>query len=216
MNLKNLTLFLLLTCIVCMAFQCRKEPVNFDYNFQAQVDIYPLKKIYSLTDTIWIETDIPNKILFDTKTNQSFNADTGQISLMVNYNEFTSTPRNPSNGLCDVITANGVNKDRHLFTGGVQTFIMYGCGQPNYKTRIGFKPNYKGVFRIQFLKDQLFQNCPNKIIKYPATISYRFKAVDLNPDVLNALPEKDRDGSEGTRLYTQMINNREIFVFKVE
>ena len=199
-----------------MGFQCSKEPANFDYNFQAQADIFPLKKSYSLTDTIWIETDLPNKFLFDTKSNQNVNADTGQVSLMVNYNEFASTTRNPSNGLCDVITINGANKDRHLFPGGVQTFITYGCGQSNFKTRIGFKPNYKGVFRIQFVKDQLFQNCSNKIIKYYATISYRFKNVDLNPDVLNSIPEQDRDGTEGTKLYTQMINNREMFVFKVE
>lgn len=216
MNLKNLTLTLLFTCIVCMGFRCEEDPINFNYNFQVQVDVFPLKKIYSLTDTIWIETDIPNKILFDNKSNQSINADTGQLALMINYNEFTSNTRNPSNGLCDVITANGVNTDRNLFPGGVQTFIVYGCGQPNYKTRIGFKPNYKGVFRIQFLKDQVFQNCTNKIIKYYATMSYRFKAVDLNLDLLNALPEKDRDGNEGTQLYTQMISNREMFVFKVE
>src|SRR5215213_9225991 len=150
MNLKNVTLSLLFICMICMGFQCRKEPVNYEYNFQAQVDLFPLKKIYSLTDTIWIETDILNKFLLDTRSNQSINADTGQISLMVNYNEFASATRNPSNGLCDVITANGVNKDRNLFPGGIQTFIVYGCGQPNYKTRIGFKPNYKGVFRIQF------------------------------------------------------------------
>ena len=203
MSLRNLTLSLLIIGIVCMGFQCRKEPANFDYNFQAQVDIFPLKKSYSLTDTIWIETDLPNKFLLDTKSNQNINADTGQISLLVNYNEFASATRNPSNGLCDVITTNRVNKDRYLFTGGVQTFITYGCGQPNYKTRIGFKPNYKGVFRIQFLKDQLFQNCSNKIIKYYATLSCRYKSVDLNLDILNALPEKERDGKEGTQLYTQ-------------
>ena len=216
MKRKNLTLWFLFACLFSMGFQCRREPVDFSYAFRAEVDIYPLKKIYSLTDTIWIETDLPNKSLFDTKSNQNINADTGQVSLMVNYNEFASTLRNPSNGLCDVITINGANKDRYLFPGGVQAFITYGCSQPNYKTRIGFKPNYKGVFRIQFLKDQIFQNCSNKVIKYYATLSYRFKAVDLNLDILNALPEKDRDGAEGTKLYTEKINNREMFVFKVE
>ena len=213
---RNLTICFLFACIFSMGFQCRKEPVNFSYNFRADADIYPLKKIYSLTDTIWIETDLPNKFLFDTRSNQNVNADTGQISLMINYNEFASVSRNPSNGLCDVITINGVNKDRNLFPGGVQTFITYGCGQPNYKTRIGFKPNYKGIFRIQFLKDQIFQNCSGKIIKYYATISFRFKSIDLNLDILNSLPEKERDGKEGTQLYTQMINNREMLVFKVE
>ena len=216
MNLKNLTLCLLFICILSMGFQCRKEPVNFTYNFQAQVHIFPLKKIYSLTDTIWIETDVPNKNLFDIKTNQNINADTGQIAIMANYNEFTSTIRNPSNGLCDVITGNGVNKDRNLFPGGVQTFVVYGCGQPNYKIRIGFKPNYTGVFRITLSKDQIFQNCTNKINKYYATLTYKFKNVDLNLDIFNALAEKDRDGTDGTKFYTDLINNREMFVFKVQ
>lgn len=199
-----------------MGFQCKEEPVNFTYTFQAQVDIFPLKKIYSLTDTIWIDTDLPNKMLFDTKSNQNINADTGQISLLVNYNEFGNIGSNPSNGLCDVITPNGLNNGRYLFAGRVQTFITYGCGRPDYKVRIGFKPNYKGVYRIQLLQNEIFEACQNKIAKYYASISYKFKNVDLNLDVLNALPEKDRDGKEGTQFYSQMINNREMFVFRVE
>jgi len=216
MNLRNLTLSILFFCLVSMGFRCKDLPLNFDHNFQAQVDIFPLKKIYSLTDTIWIETDLPNKLLFDTKSNQNINADTGQIPLIINYNEFASTPNNPTNGVCDVITINGVNKNRYVFPGSVQAYLEYGCGQPDYKTRIGFKPNYKGYYSLILGNDHIFENCPNKVIKSYSILSFRFKNIDLNMDILNSIPEKDRGTKEGTNFYTEKVNNREMFVFKVE
>jgi hypothetical protein len=217
-----LTIFaLLLTSLLTMNFQCRKEifePKPLVYTLEVPIDIYPLKKSYSLTDTIWIQTDLPTKFLFDTKTNQFIFADTGNITLSAVFNEFGTSITNPPNGFCDIITSNGVNNNRQLSqwgTGG--SFENYGCGQSNYKCRVGIKPNQKGTYWLSLFNDLLFESCINKVIPYNALISYKYKRVDLNLDIFNSLSINDKGGNNGTiKFYTDKINNREGFVFKVE
>src|SRR5215204_1834288 len=89
-----------------MNFRCVKEgvPKPFDNNFEIPVDIYPLKKVYTLTDTIWIETDVPGKFLFDLKTNRNILVDSGKITFSATFNEFGTYITNAPNGLADVIS----------------------------------------------------------------------------------------------------------------
>jgi hypothetical protein len=204
--------------LLTLNFRCEKEPpVAFEHTFEIPVDIYPLKKAYSLTDTIWLETVVTGKFLFDTKTQQSLLADSGSITFRATYFAFGSSIKNPGNGFCDVISSPGAIADRELsITTTVAAVNNYGCGQPSYKIKVGFKPNYRGTYSLSLLKYILLLNCPNRVLRYNATISYRYKNVDLNMDVFNSLSYTDKGRSDGNKFHTDGIKNREEFVFKVE
>jgi len=203
--------------ILTMNFRCSKDVVQpFQYEFTASVDIYPLKKSYTRNDTVWIETDLPTKFLFDSKSGQNINADSTQIILRATYNEFGTSIHNPPNGFCEIISSNGntvLRSESPWATGGD---LQYGCGQPSFKCRIGFKPNYRGTYGLILSKNDLLTNCPLKVKWLYANLVLRYKNVDLNQDVFNQLPISDKGGNGGASFYTNMINTREMFVIKVE
>ena len=215
-----ITVVSLLIWILSMNFHCSRENIDakpFEHTFEVPVNIFPLKKTYSLTDTLWIETDLPSKILFDTRTGTNVLADTGKLTFGASFNEFGTYVTNPPNGFCDIITIRGVNTNRQLSQWGTSGSIEnYGCAEPNYTCRVGYKPLIKGTYWLALKKDLLLERCANKITPYNATISYKYKNGDLGFDIFNSLSKNDKDGTEGIRFYTNKINNREIFVFKVE
>jgi hypothetical protein len=210
----------LLTSLLSLDFRCQKdpEPKPFEQTFLAPVNIFPVKKTYSLTDTIWIETDLPSKTLFDTRANQNTPADTGKITFGASFMEFGTSITNPPNGFCDVITANGLNTNRQVSQWETSGLVEgFGCGQSHYKIRIGFNPNEKGVYGLFLIKDPRFESCPNKVIPYHAAISYNYKNnVDMNAEIFNSLSDNDKGGKDGIKFYSGKINNREAFIFRVE
>lgn len=220
MNNKYTILLLLLIAVLTMNFRCMREDIEqrpYEQSFQVPVDIYPLKKTYSLSDTIWIETDITGKSLFDTRSNQLILADTGQLHFEASFNRFVTDVTNPPNGFCDVITHRGVNTDRYLGYWSTGGFVnQYGCGLPTYKCRIGFKPLIRGTYYLILANNKLFESCTNKVRPYHAELSFRYKSPDLGLDVFNAMSKNDKGGNDGIRFYTEKINNREAFVFRVE
>ena len=219
MTNKYSLVLILFIAILTMNFTCVKDnmEIPIEQMFQIPVDIYPLKKSYSLTDTIWIETDIIGKTLFDTKSNQTVVVDTGQLDFGATFNFFGSSITNPPNGFCEIITLRGVNTDRQLSHHGTIGYLdRYGCGQSSYKCRIGYKPLIKGTYWLILTSDRHLQSCPNKILPYYASISYKYKTADLGLEIFNALSINDKGGKDGIKFYTNRINNKEIFVFKVE
>jgi len=210
---------ILFLALISLNFHCG-DPVDakpFDHTFEIPVDIYPLKKVYSLNDTIWLTTDVPTQYLFDTKTNSNVLADSGSISLWVGYNEFGTHITNPPNGFADVITAGGVNLDRiNSQWGTTGTAESYGCGRPDYTCRIGFKPLQKGVYSIALPIDQYLESCPAKRVPYYASITYRFKNVDLGLDIFNSLSKNDKGGNDGINYFTTQVRNRTTFIFAVQ
>ncbi len=220
MSLKYFTpVILLLLSLLTMNFQCRDKFATkpFEQRFQAEVTISPLKKTYSLTDTIWIETDIPGKFLFDLNSSQNINADTGTIDFGASFNEFGTYVQNPPNGFCIVIAQSGVTVDREFSQWATGISIKnFGCGQPAYKVKTGIRPNIKGSFCLALNQDRLMGTCTNKVIPYYATISYKYKNVDLGLDVFNALSTSDKGGNAGDVFYSNKIRNREVFVFNVQ
>lgn len=212
-------LALLGASMLIMGVDCYKKPYPVppaDYSFEIPVKIFPVKRTYALTDTIWIETDIPAKFLYDTKSAQTINADTGKVFFAASYNEFGTYIVNPANGFCDVITqATGVNQDRNLGTWGTGGSKVDGCGQPDYRIRIGFKPNYRGAYGLYLLENLLLASCPSKIKPYNADVSFKYEAADLGFDIFNALSDKDKGGKSGVQILTDKINKKEVFVFLV-
>lgn len=210
---------ILLFALLSFNFRCVDEAVAkpFEHTFEIPVDIYPLKKVYSLTDTIWLTTDVPTQYLFDTKTNSNVLVDSGMISISAGYNEFGTYITNPPNGFADVITAGGVNLDRFNSQWGTTGYAeSYGCGRPDYTCRIGFKPLQKGVYSLMLPTDQFLESCPAKRVPYYASITYRYKNVDLGLDVFNSLSKNDKGGNDGINFYNGKIRDRLVFVFSVQ
>lgn len=203
--------------VLTLKFHCGKDVVNvpYEYEFTGAVDIYPLKKSYSLNDTIWIETDLPSKFLYDGKSGLTINADTTKILFRATYNEFGTSITNPPSGFCEVISSNGNIVQQRLSQWATGGDIQYGCGKPDFKCRIGFKPNYRGTYSLVLQKEDLLGNCPGKIKPIYATVSLRYKNVDLNRDIFDGLPNSEKGGDLGT-FYINKINNREAFIIKVE
>jgi len=218
MDRKYITLFVVIFFgLSALNFRCSKDVVpTFGHSFEAQVDIYPIKKTYALSDTIWIETDLPSKVLYDTKLNQGVIADTGNMSFGATFNEFGTYITSPSNGFCDIITGNAVNSNRELSQWATSVTVNnFSCGSANYKYRIGFKPNQKGTFHLMLPQDILFESCPNKIVPYNATISFKYKNIDLGQDIYDALSAYDKGEQNGITYIYQAIGHRRTFIFKV-
>jgi hypothetical protein len=208
-----------LFALMGLNFQCERdfESKPFEQTFQIPVQISPFKKSYPLSDTIWIQTEVPNKFLFDTKTAQSINADSGRIDFSAVFNRFGTDITNPAGGFCDIITSNGINIERGLAqwsTAG--SFSNYGCSQPDYRVRIGFVPKVRGTYWLVLFKDILFGSCTNKVNPYYASLSFKYTNPDLNLDVFNALPDDIKGGNNGKGFYTEKINNKEVFIIRVD
>lgn len=211
---------LLVASLLTMQFRCHRDDIlttDFQQAFEIPVDIYPLKKSYTLTDTVWIETDISAKLLFDKKTGLALPADTGMISFGASYNLFGTSITNPANGFCEVIVLNGGNPNRQLSQWATSGFIQeFGCGQSSYRCKMGFRPLLKGTYFLSLGKDLLMGSCPDKVVRYNASVSYRYKSADLGLEIFNALSDNDKGGKEGIAFHTSKIINREFFIFKVE
>lgn len=207
--------------LLSLNFHCGETDVDekpFDHEFQIPVKIYPLKKSYSLSDTIWIETDVSNKFLFDTKTNQFVNTDTGRIDFAGVFNRFETDVTSPPDGFCDVITVNGVNAERRLgqwsTTGSLS---RYGCSSTDYRCRIGFRPKVKGTYWLALFQDRLFGSCPNKLQPPYASLSFKYDSnADLNLDILNSLPDHLFGGKKGKKIYVNEVDAKEVFIARVE
>ncbi len=212
------TLLLLMCSILMLNFRCDTDQVQrpFDHTFEIEMSIFPLKKAYSLSDTIWLETQVAGKQLWDTKTSQYFLADTGYLSFNISYYGFGLQSWLP-NSLSNVITFNGVNNDRIISQWSTEAKVEnYGCTQSSYRMRVGFKPNHAGTYSLLLPKDLLLGSCNNKIVYYNATTSFKFQNVDLNLDVFNSFASAENLGNDQKKHFTGKISNREMFVFKVQ
>ena len=215
-----LLLVVLVMTFFGMNFHCGKPIVDakpFEQTFQVPVQVYPSKKTYSLADTIWIETAVPGKTLFDTKSNQMMGVDTGKIDFAAVFNRFGTDITSPPDGFCDIITSAGVNVERQLGQWSTTgSFSNYGCVQPDYKCRIGFKPKQRGTYFLTLFKDQLLGSCASKVVPYYASLAFTYQNPDLNVDVFNALPDEVTGGSSGKKFYLDKLANKEIFIVRVD
>ncbi|MEO8404849.1 MAG: hypothetical protein ABI480_09645, partial [Chitinophagaceae bacterium] len=186
-----------------------------EYKFEIPVKITPLKQTYALTDTIWIETNQTDRKLFDLLTNTLVTMDTGYIYFGAAFNQFGTRVVNPPDGFCDVITPAGVNIGRNLGQFGTGIAIEYGCGQPDYKVRIGLLPHYRGTFSVNSGQQLLLQQCPGQTRRYYAEVNFKYEGADLGLNIFNSLSSNDQGGKDGRKFYRDKIAAREYFVFRV-
>jgi hypothetical protein len=221
MKRNTITLAVMLVVSICsMNVDCynRADSTDFhpiDYKFEIPVKITELKKTYALADTIWIETNQTAKTLYDVMSNSLVTADTGFITFGASFNEFGTAITNPPNGFCDVLSPAGLNVGKDNGYWGTSVRYEYGCGQPDYKVRLGFLPHYRGTFYLSLLEQDYLQACPQKHIRYYAQMAYKYEAPDIGLDIFNSLPDNLQGGNGGRDFYRKGIADKEIFVFQV-
>lgn len=221
--MKNKVLFITIAAFVALftfGFQCGKDSIapELKYNFRIPVDVYPLKKSYRLTDTIWIEADINGKALYDTISKQNVVVDSASLSLDVRYVQLAATNTNPPDGFCQIISAANNNIYRQLYKGTTSAnFSNYGCGQTSLRWKLGFKPNYTGTYAIFLSSGGSLQFCQGVRQSYYAPYSFQYKPTDLNKDLFDALPDTARKNDDYQLPYfTDGFIRKTILIVKVE
>lgn len=213
-------ILLLFTALLSMGFQkCNKEEIKSKYNFLEKLDLHPVQKIYQVGDTIWLEYINSSKMLFDKNTGQKILADNVGIQFQVSYNSrYSKNPVTSSGGLCDFISPVGININRYMGQTGNSALMNFGCnGANNYNFKVGVVLKQKGYYSLGLFDNQrsVF-GCSNRIPAFPhSTIAYRFNLADCNKDIYFSIP-KDQRMSDATAYPEREIDNKEVFVLKVE
>ena len=167
-----LLLFLVITTL-SSSFQCNKDypqnnPVS-KYAFKESVSIFPYQLNYNIGDTIWIDLNIPRKMIFDSISGTRIIYDSLNFFSIAQVDLLYKNPFIANGPLADFIYPQGVSA--YSSTGGPQTFtqISFVCApSSDYHLLLGIILKQKGVFGISFYNSYLrkcFSNStdPNKL-----------------------------------------------------
>lgn len=208
----------LFIALLCMGTQCRKQEIEYKYNFLEKINLYPVQKVYQIGDTIWLQYTNTNKQLYDVHTSNYILSDTVSVDFQISLNSRYNTPLNPSDGFCDFLTVNGLNLGRYLNVYGSGFLNSFGCNNTyNYNFTVGVVLKQKGIYSLDLLgSPRNVIACPNRISSFPlSTIEYRFDVIDCNKDIFLSIPPISRIEStkEGTE---NKIDNKQVFIVNVE
>ena len=200
--------------LLSMGFQCGKDDffINPVYEFSEKMTLTPYKKTYNIGDTIILQFHTNNKQLFDKLSNSYITTDTSLLSIFFTYRKRYTVDTQPE-FYSDVHVENPINllfttaheRDNHL------SFIT-DCAAPNFQFKASFIPKKAGIFSID--PTVILAYCPNKIYRPYTTSRFYFNLSDCNKDVWLSIPAASRASDDSYML--PRIDNKEIFVFKVE
>jgi hypothetical protein len=187
-------IFLYLSAFLSLAVQCGDdspvpEPGHLP-QFMEEVSITPFKKEYKVGDTIWLETLIPDKNLFNLTTERDTLVNDMNIPFSVNFSF-----KYPKNDIRDPVDENDfrVINDQNLTIirrqGAILTY--YGCNESDFNIKIGFILGNRGVFTIR-LDDSYLRSCNGNVRDDRMPISYKFDVIEGNKDIYLAIPEASR------------------------
>ncbi len=155
---KNLTLVILITIgVVSINSTCTKDGVlgcaNSVYSFKTGVQAYPDKDSILVGDTIWLEVNIPTKLI-DVSTNTLVDfSDAANFGSAISFDMFIGgSISNPGISFA----ANNFNfflsKGNAVINGSTERIREYLFIQSNntYTFKLGIIPKRKGVFGIGF------------------------------------------------------------------
>jgi hypothetical protein len=149
--------------ILNVNFQCGKEfdgviPEN-EFEFKETVSISPYRLDYNVGDTIWLTVNIPDKKLFDEKTNTRVFFDSASFTSVAQVDLLYNNPFLTNGPFASFIFPTGVSAN--FINGGAQTstYISYGCApSSDYHLRLGIVMVKKGVFGLSFYNPSI-QKC---------------------------------------------------------
>lgn len=185
-------IFLYFSAFLSLAVKCDDNDPEPSYQpqFLEEVSIKPFKKEYKVGDTIWLETLIPDKYLFNSITKQDTLVDNIDIPLSVYF--FSRHPR-PGFGVPadenDFRVINEQNLNVKKGQGAILTY--YGCNKTDFKIKLGIILGNKGVFTIG-LNEGVVKPCDGSFPEKKISISYRFDVTEGNKAIYLAIPESSK------------------------
>ena len=164
MKKKNVVIVtVLLFGILNIKFQCDKDYEGIapetKYEFKESVTITPYKLVYKVGDTIWLVVNIPDKKLFDEKTNTRIFFDSASFTTIAQIDLLYNNPFIGTGPFASFVFPAGISAYNN--SGIAQTYanINYGCSPSTaYNLLIGIVLIQKGVFGISIFNTAI-QKC---------------------------------------------------------
>lgn len=204
----------LVISLMCMGAKCDKEYIEpkLAHEFFEKLTLTPYKKIYSINDTITVQFQTTDKMLFDRITNSTISTETSQLFVGFYYHKRYIIGTEPE-FFCEIEVDNPIDLSfTTLYPWYNVLSYKTDCSSPNYFLKVSFIPKKTGIYSLEsFISNQY---CPNKIDNPYTTTKFIFDLADCNKDVWLSIPPESRGGELG---FTDVqILKKEIFVFKVE
>ena len=232
MKSNGLLITILFFAVLSYNFQCGKEdPIPGSTrevtNLEMALDIYPVKKKYTLGDTIWIEANQPDKKLTDLKSDTQIPIEAAQFNIPFMFHVLNKQVLVPGGGFCqfigpetlEIVTSNGYFDSRYNVywnynTGTIQKF---GCDRGEYKFKIGIKLKAKGIFYIGLGASRI-ENCGlnNENLYQDTYLSFRFNEQDVNTDIYNESPKLPETDPYRIGFDTNLLRDKRAFVVQVD
>lgn len=226
---------LLLLTIVIVAFfsfnfQCGKDKELIDkqeelQNIEMLMDIYPVKKKYAIGDTIWIDANLPDRMLSDAKNNTKILIDTVRFNIPFIFKVVTKQTLVPSGGFCEFInpqqlqlaTSSGYYDSKYnvYWNYNTGTLLHFGCSESPSAFKVGIQLNTRGAFYIGLSGSSLF-SCDNKGALQNKYLSFKFNEPDLNLQVYNDLPKLPENDPYWIGFDVNLLNDKKAFIVQVE
>ena len=199
---------------ITMGMQCNKEmpPPNPVFQYTAKLSLTPLKKVYSINDTIWIEYKTADKTLFDKLSASNISTDTTSLKVFFTLIKQYPIDRNIDT-YASVVVENGldINFGPLVSTRNDLNFITY-CNNDPYYFKVGIILLKTGVYSLQ--PGAVVSPCPDKKTNLPSTFMYTFDLPDCNYSVWKSIATQSANGQDSYIGFG--IEGKQIFAIKVE
>jgi hypothetical protein len=200
-----------------MKMQCNKDEevyTELQYDFKESVAITPYQLTYNVGDTIWLSVTIPDKKLFDEKSNSrillesaSFTTN-AQLDLLYN-NPFVSDGPAATFVFPPGVSAATGNFDEHTYAR-----VTYGCSpSTNYALKLGVVLIKKGVFGLSF-HNQAIQKCFAGDF-LPSKLTFAFDVNDTHKQYYQQLPFASI-GKSQSAIVLEHLDKKSMVVINVE
>ncbi len=136
---KKITL-LLFSIMILGGFQCDDEPVP-TYDFDMSIQVTPDDKEISLGDTLWLSGSVPDRIMYDSKSNQNVSVENALINLELQVDGGDAPFEFITHEIADTLS----------FIENNTIHFEYGCqwSADDYRFKLGILPSEKGVFSLK-------------------------------------------------------------------
>ncbi len=208
-------LFFLVLTVPILSFQkCKRDYIEIQpkYEFVEKLTLTPYKKVYAVNDTIWIQFQAANNLLYDKLSNSRVLMDTSSLLPKFLFHKRYVLGTQPE-FFCEV-KVDSILKPSFstLYTSYNRLNLKTPCNNPFF-FKVGFVLKKTGVFSLE--PGLVVEECANKIIRSYFTSKFVFDLLDCNKDIWLSIPEQSR-GSTDPNFEPNRINKKEIFVFKVQ
>ena len=161
-------------------------------------------------DTIWIQFETADKTLFDEMTSTRIATDTTYLNAFVVLDK--RHPRTNVSEFYAYVKTDSVEVISFDYASNRYNILKFKtlCNTNRYFFKIGYILRKTGIFTLE--PQSVVWNCPGRKNFMNASFKLMFDLADCNKDIWLTIPAIQRDGQNTDA----RIDNKEIFVFKVE